>query len=96
MRSYTNSDPDAEISSTFVLSSRRVEAPLEEAAVAPREGDVVVFRGDAFHRVRRHTSPAAAGTTTSRISVVLEQYRIPGASRYNRTLRWERSYVRRV
>lgn len=55
------------------------------ARVIPREGALVTFRGDAFHRVLPLRS---SHVDTSRISIVLEQYRID-PMHYGKTLPYE-------
>jgi hypothetical protein len=42
--------------------------------VRPQEGTIVSFRGDAMHRVLKHTSPELGHV---RISLVIEQYLVP-------------------
>jgi len=69
-----------------------------DATVHPWEGELVVFRGDAYHRVtavrlrgsKDGTDAIAVQdeTTLLRISLVLEQYRIP-ADKYAATTRLE-------
>lgn len=44
------------------------------ASITPAYNDLVVFRGDAFHRVRPYR---AADESGRRVSLVLEQYRVP-------------------
>ncbi|CAD7702319.1 unnamed protein product [Ostreobium quekettii] len=46
---------------------------LDKAIITPAENTMVEFRGDACHRVRGFWSPSGA----RRISIVVEQYRIP-------------------
>lgn len=54
---------------------------VPDAAVSPATASQVVFRGDAFHRVRawREAAPPPPGSadTRARVSLVLEQYRVP-------------------
>ena len=59
-----------------------VQKKRPDERVYPIEGDLVTFRGDAYHRVtqvRQRVGAEAPPTATEslRVSLVLEQYRIP-------------------
>lgn len=50
---------------------------IARALVTPRRNARVTFRGDAFHQVRPFASANDTCQQRSRVSIVLEQYRIP-------------------
>lgn len=59
-----------------------VQKKRPDERVYPTEGDLVTFRGDAYHRVTQVRQRAGAeapptATESLRVSLVLEQYRIP-------------------
>jgi len=65
------------------------EHDLPDGRIVPADGELVVFRGDAYHRVTAASlgpdaaSPAALPTKEEehlRVSLVLEQYRVPESS----------------
>lgn len=58
------------------LDDGRSAAPLARALITPQANTRVTFRGDAHHRVRPF-HPNATTCTGDRVSVVLEQYRVP-------------------